>query len=301
MPYRNYKRGRRRRYNRSTAASTIGRAWRSKLKRRAGGLVSRTALSNRRNIRAMKKCIETKMISNVQCVSGNEFDGQFCQNLVVDNIGTDAISGLPFCADLLGGLVQGAGSNDRVGAWMHLKNITMHYAVTCDQRSPQAYMNLLLVHDSEPQAANDLTDLLQLESASPLPDNWTQLAFQNLDVTGKENRYKILWRKTHVLSAPSLVVNGTIPAITQAAVGDEMQPAHDGNYYVQSGSKEYPLAAYGAKTWKFQYKINYGTADAADRPQNQSIKLFAFQTAPEGFGIPRCRLDYHCRVRFQDA
>lgn len=299
MPRNYYKR--RRNYNRSSAAGTIQRQWRSKLRRRAGGLVSRTALSNRRDIRAMKKCIETKMISTVQCASGNEFNGQFCQNLVVDNIGTDVISGLPFCADLLGGLTQGTGSDDRIGSWIHLKNITMHYAVTCDQRAPQAYVNLLLVHDSEPQVQNDLTDLLQLSSANPLPENWTQLAFQNLDVTGKENRYKILWRKTHVLSAAALVVNGTIPATTQETVGNVMQPSHDGNYYVQAGSKKYPLAAYGAKTWKFQYKVNYGTADAADTPQNQSIKLFAFQTAPQGYGIPRCRIDYHCRVRFQDA
>ena len=71
------RRGGRRQYNRSTAASTISRAWKSKLRRRSGGLVSRTALSNRRNIRAMKKCIETKMLETVQCVSGNEFIGQY--------------------------------------------------------------------------------------------------------------------------------------------------------------------------------------------------------------------------------
>lgn len=298
-------RGRHRRYNRSTAASTIQRGWKKKLKRRAGGLVSRTALANRRNINAMKKCVETKMISDVQITSTNTgpFSGQFVQNLVVDNVGQDVAAALPYSNDLLGGLAQGTGSKDRIGAWIHLKSITMHYCITAPPRTPmqQAHFNILVVHDQEPNAASDLSQLLALQSAAPAPQNWTQLAFQNLDTTGKNNRYKLLWRKTHVLSAEKLYVSTTVPPITQEAVGDVMRPGYQGDYYVQGGSKEYPLCVYGTKTFKLQYKINYGTDPTSVIPENQTIRVFAFQTAPIGWNQPTCRLDYHTRVRFQDA
>ena len=298
-------RGRKRRYNRSTAASTIQRGWKRKLKRRAGGLVSRTALANRRNINAMKKCVETKMISDVQITSTNTgpFSGQYVQNLVVDAIGQDVAAALPYSNDLLGGLAQGTSSKDRIGAWIHLKSLTMHYCITANARdlTPAAHFNILVVHDQDPNAASDLSQLLALQSAQPVPSNWTQLAFQNLDTTGKNNRYKLLWRKTHVLSPESQYIVSNSGPMTQAAVGQQMQAPYPSAAYVQGQSKSYPMVVYGTKTFKLQYKINYGTDPTSVIPENQTIRVFAFQTSPIGYNTPTCRLDYHTRVRFQDA
>lgn len=301
-------RGRRRRYNRSTAAATIGRAWRKKLKRRTGGLVSRTALSNRRSIRKMKKCIETKMLQGVQVTSAGEFDGQTAENIIVDNEGEFTATSLPYSNDILSGLTQGTGSNQRVGAWIHLKNVTIHYCITADKTSPQCHYNLLLVHDQDPEAQANLTDLLELDCATPPVQNWTQMAFQDLNVTGKENRYKILWRKTHVVSCENPLADSTqaVPPITTTPAGvapniyGNVQRAGYSNQPNTSANKQYPLAVYGAKTWKFQYKINYGTDAGSTKPVNQSLKLFAFQTAPVGYRQPSARLDYYIRVRYND-
>lgn len=312
MPYsrkrrRQYARGSRKR---SRAASSIAAAWRAR-KRRKTSLFTKTLLANRRAVRRLNKCVETKMISGVDIQPTNGFKGQYVQNLIVDNVGQFIGPGTsPYANDLLGGLQQGTQSDERIGAWIHLKSITLHYSVIADQTSPQAHVNFLLVHDSDPQSAANLTQLLTLQSASPPPLNWTQLAFQSLDETGKGGRYKLLWRKTHVVSCASTLADSStaVPPIVTTA-----QPAPGGGTYsnvtratytnqpVNMACKQYPLCVYGTKTFRLKYKINYGQRPASDLPENQSLKLFCFQTAPIGQPQPSARIDYYARVRFHDA
>ena len=312
MPYRRYgKYARRpsyrsRRFSRASAASSIARAWRAR-KRRKTGLVSRTALSNRRQIRTLKKNVETKVMRDNQATQALQFAGQFNDSILVDNDGQEVPAALPFAGDLLY-CEQGTGQNQRVGAWIQLKSMTMHYNIYTNAPTQDATYQVLIVLDREPLLGASLTGaagVLELDSAAPAPPNALDLAFQNLGQTGKVGRFKILARKTHRLSSP-LVVTTQVPAIQTAAAGGAGTTY--GNVtratYLEgvctNMNKSYPAYVKGSINLKLSHKINYGP-DVSVQPSNQTIRIFAFQCAPAGFQQPRCILQYYTRIRFKDA
>lgn len=83
MPFRRrFRRKRRRR-----AASTIQRGWRRRARRKRGSLVARTALSNRKAIKRLKKAPELKFNNNGNCSARTMWCGQVLSNQVVSNVG----------------------------------------------------------------------------------------------------------------------------------------------------------------------------------------------------------------------
>lgn len=303
MPFRRRRHTFHRHRRRHHAASKIGRAWRARRRRRTG-LLTRTALANRRTIRRITKAVETKVVDDNQANANSTFEGQYADDIVVDNTGQEVAANIPFAGDLLY-LNQGSASNKRVGSWIQLKSLTMHYCVTlpvsrgCDM----CQYELFVVLDRSPTLGASLTGatgLLTLESANPAPQNALALAFQNLAETGKHGRFKILARKRHVLSnfLPSSSTLTQVPAITQAAAGQVMRPLYN-EEVVQQRSRSYPCSITGSINLKLGYKINYGP-NTAVQPTNQTIRIMAFQTAPTGRPIPQAVLQYYTRVRYKD-
>ena len=313
MPYRRYGRkysGRSRRYGRrhAAAASKISRAWRVR-KRRRTGLLTRTALANRRQIRRMNKAVETKVLRDNQATQALQFAGQFNDSILVDNTGQEVPAALPFAGDLLY-CTQGAGQDQRVGAWIQLHSMTMHYCISTQAPTRDATYQLFVVLDREPLQGASLTGaagVLQLDSALPAPPNKLSLAFQNLGQTGKGGRFKILARKTHRLSSAE-VVTTAVPPITTSAASGGAPPVTYGDVsrstYLEgtttSLAKSHPAYINGSINLKLGYKINYGP-DVSVQPSNQTIRIMAFQACPAGFQQPRCILQYYTRVRFKDA
>lgn len=291
------------RYNRS--ARSIQNAWKRK-KRRHTSLISRTTQANRKTIRAMKKCIETKMVEDHQAIYNpvgmNPFSGQFCDNMTVDNEGVSVADQLPFSGDLLR-VEMGDGSDKRVGAWIHMKSLTLKYCVTLvGTTEPNTLVTVLLVLDRQPRSVLSLDDIYKSQSTiSPpvQPANKFNLAFQNLQSNsggGEKGRFKILYRKQHRVSNPQYIRAGAVPAITQAAQGSQMRPIYYNSQWV---STQYPPNAYGSHTITNKYKLNYGanfSGTINQTPQNQSIKLLAY-TDQAG---EQATLQYYARFRFHD-
>lgn len=294
-----------RRRGRHRAASSIQRAWRAK-KRRKAGLNQRTMLSNRRAIKKLSKSLETKMVDNNQAASAVQFSGQYNDNIMVDNTGQESVAGIPFAADLLH-LPQGAGEKQRVGAWIQLKSMTIHYCVALPttRGTQDCWYEVFVVLDKSPTLGASLVGaqgLLALESAAPAPTNKLMLAFQNLDETGKAGRFKILARRKHRLCSGTIVGAGVVPAITPApppATFGSARAAYS-NGVVQSLPKGFPQYINSSINLKLGHKINYGP-DTSVQPVNQTIRLFAFQCNPAGYVQPQATLQFYTRVRYKDA
>lgn len=314
MPYRRYGRkysGRSRRYGRrhAAAASKIGRAWRVR-KRRRTGLLTRTALANRRQIRRINKSVETKVLRGEQATPAQQFSGQWSDRVTVDNTGQEVGAAIPFAGDLLY-CTQGTGQDERVGAWIQLKSLTMHYCISTtalNQPTPDCWYEIFVVHDKEPLQGASLVGaagVLQLDTANPAPQNALMLAFQNLGETGKEGRFKILARKKHRLSSyttsgqavPAIITvpTGTPPTV----IGNVQRPQYlDAN--ARQMARSYPAFVRGSINLKLGYKINYGP-DVSTQPSNQTLRVMAFQCNPTGLATPATVLQYYTRVRFKDA
>lgn len=312
MPYRRRhgKFNRRRSGRRSGAATSISRAWRSR-KRRKTSLISRTAQSNRRQIRRLSKAVETKVLQAEQATPAQQFAGQWSDRVQVDETGQEVGAAIPFAGDLLY-CTQGVGQDQRIGAWIQLKSMTMHYCINCptNMPTPDCWYELFVVLDREPLLGASLTGaagVLALETAAPAPNNKLSLAFQNLGTTGMANRFKILARKKHRLSsATTLPVN--VPPITTSAAsggappvtyGDVSRSAYPHGVATQY-PRSYPQYINGSVNLKLSHKINYGP-DVSVQPSNQTIRVMAFQCNPAGIALPQCRLQYYSRVRFKDA
>lgn len=80
-------RARFRKTRRRRAASSIQAAWRQRQKQKRGSLVSRTALANRKAIKAIKRNQELKFVNNAQCSTRTNYIGQILTNTKVDNYG----------------------------------------------------------------------------------------------------------------------------------------------------------------------------------------------------------------------
>lgn len=297
---------RRRAFSRNAAASKISRAWRARRRRRTG-LLARTALANRRTIRRMNKAVETKVLQMTQATPAQQFAGQFQDSVVVDNTGQDVAAAIPFAGDLLY-CAQGAGQDQRVGAWIQLKSLTMHYAITCQGPTQDAWYELFVVLDRDPLQGASLTGsqgVLFLESATPAPPNKLALAFQNLGETGsKHNRFKILARRKHRLSnflniGTSVPPISTAPATSGGTTYGNVTRAVYTPAVASQMPRSFPQYVQGSINLKLRHKINYGP-DTSTQPSNQTIRIMAFQCNPAGIAQPRCMLQYYTRVRFKD-
>lgn len=302
MPY-----GRRqnfRKRGRHSSARSIQNAWRSK-KRRKAGLNQRTMLSNRRAIKKLSKSLETKMVDNNQAAQAVQFSGQYNDNIMVSNTGQETVANIPFAADLLH-LSQGVGESQRIGAWIQLKSMTIHYCVALptDRGTVDCWYELFVVLDRSPTLGASLVGaqgLLALTSAAPAPPNKLMLAFQNLDETGKAGRFKILARRKHRLNS-GVSTGFTVPAIAPAAAPATFGSERDAylDAVTTSLAKGYPQYINSSINLKLGHKINYGP-DTSVQPTNQTIRLFAFQCNPAGYLQPRATLQFYTRVRYKDA
>jgi len=306
MPFGHRRNFKKRGRGRHSAASSIQRAWRAK-KRRKAGLNQRTMLSNRRAIKKLSKSVETKMVDDNQAAQAVQFSGQYNDNIMVDETGQETVAGIPFAADLLH-LPQGAGEKQRIGAWIQLKSMTIHYCVSYPPSArggEDCWYELFVVLDRSPTLGASLTGstgLLALENAAPNPPNRLMLAFQNLDETGKAGRYKILARRKHRLSMATWVPGDVVPAIDPApapATFGSHRDAYALNNLFSIG-KAYPKYVNSSINLKLGHKINYGP-DTSVQPTNQTIRLFAFQCNPAGYTQPLATLQFYTRVRYKDA
>ena len=86
---------RRRRYARGarSAASTIQQGWRNYQKKKRGGLVTRTALANRKAIKSIRRDQELKFVSEQPASVRTNYIGQILSNAKVDNWGMSQSSG----------------------------------------------------------------------------------------------------------------------------------------------------------------------------------------------------------------
>lgn len=295
----------RRRRRRHAAASRIGRAWRAR-KRRRTGLLTRTALANRRTIRRIAKAVETKVVDSNQATQALQFNGQFNDAIIVDKDGQEVGAAIPFAGDLLY-MQQGSNSDRRIGAWVQLKSLTMHYCVTLPSNYPSdvCWYQIFVVLDRSPTLGASLIGaegLLQGPNGlvGP-PNNALALWFQNLGETGKDGRYKILARRKLTLGS-NTCTGFQVPAIAPAAppaTFGSARPAYL-DCSVSNLARSGPSSVIGSINLKLNHKINYGP-DVSVQPTNQTLRIFAFQCAPTGSNQPRAVLQYYTRVRYKDA
>ncbi len=304
MPYkRNHKRRRRRRGYGGTRnlAKTLRARQRKKV-----GLNTRVTLANRQQIRKLSKATETKMNDRIQGEPVNDFDGQFQDSIVVDKDGVDVPSNQVFSPSLLR-LTQGDGAYQRIGQWVQMKSLTMKYCITSDIGSgpdQRMYMMLVLDREGDRGSGSSLADVLNLFAVAPPPANQYALAFQNLNNTGKDGRFKILWKKSHKLSSwrqtaanvGSIVTN---PAVSAGTTYGNVTRTNYNNY--QFTSAQYPERVYGSVTIKRPYKLNYTDEGTERSPENQTIRLYAWSESTQTPDGSRAVLQYYCRFRFKDA
>ena len=325
--YSSYRRSRRYGRRHAAAASSIARAWRIR-KRRKTPLVSRTVLSNRRQIRKIKSSIETKVLDDTVASLANTFQsGLSCGGVNVDENGqyvdytaapgpTGLFPNGPFVCDLMSPLSQGSGNDERVGAWIAMKSLTLKYCITADTRTAKGFFGLLLVLDRQPTVGNaSLRGVLQKTGAGPLTTQPNAIAMSFYDVpntTDKDGRYKVLWHKKHAWSCLGLQRSqGPVPPIQTAAAGttpdvygNVTRATYTPSAYVSS-SQGAPYMIYGSKTLKIPYKLNYGN-DNSTQCENQTILLMAYQCGSVADnacnpGGPRATLQFRGRFRFKDA
>lgn len=107
MPRGIYKRRSRGPYRKTKnrAATTIARAWRARMRRKRGGLVSRTALANRKAIKSIRRNIELKFVNSAVATARTNYCGQILSRVPCDNYGmsqssTDWVSAGPAATTL---------------------------------------------------------------------------------------------------------------------------------------------------------------------------------------------------------
>lgn len=282
MPYRAgyHSRHRHRRRARRHASGVIGRAWRKRQRRRAGGLVARTALANRRQIKRIKRGIETKMIELGNGVIANDYSAPSFVRQQVDINGFEGTGALPLVLKPMRSLVRGDGPNEMAGEWVKMKSLTykIYFQATAGLLGETNNVGCLIVLDRDPTSAvsPSLTGLTPgtLDTGALLGGNsqLPMLRYQNLDTCGKTNRYKVL---RHIRARVQSTATSVLPP-------DK----------VVSG------------TLKLPYNVQYGTPVAPVVPQtpfrpiNQEL-LFFFYSDSAAAPHPTCSI--HCRFRFKDA
>jgi len=254
------------------ASSTIGRAWRRRKARRSGGLVARTAVANRRNIRRINRSIETKMIELPTATPANNWAGQNMVRIQVDSNGFDSLVATPTVMKPFRELAQGDTSATRTGDWVKVKSLT--YKIFFNSISgllPETNMvGCFFVLDREPNNTV-LPSLVGIVAGTPdagtlLGGNsqLIHLRYQNMVTCGKTQRYKVL---KHVRVRVQSLTPGGVFSPDQTRSG----------------------------TLKFPYNLRY---DATDAPINQELLMFFYSDSAV---TPHPAISVHCRFRFKDA
>lgn len=191
--YRRRKRGPYRK-TKARAASTIARAWRARMRRKRGGLLTRTALANRKAIKSIRKNVELKFVNDAVASSRTNYCGQILSRVPLDNYGmsqssADWVSAGPaattlpsaasYCPVMLNPIVitqagqpvysgatvtKAATEKSRIGNDIIMSHYTAKITMVggCAQENSGAYANVvrkqkvtaLLLLDREPQKQN---------------------------------------------------------------------------------------------------------------------------------------------------
>lgn len=265
-------------YKRYKAARTIGRAWRARKRRRAGGLLARTALSNRRALRRLNRSVETKMIDTVPASVGTGYGGQWLASQAVDSRGwlANVVATPVAVLSPWYGVAQGDGADERTGDYITMKSLT--YKINFIAANAETNrVGCYIVLDTQP--SNSQASL----SGAPAPlasetilDTGPQASgvmpqrFQNMDTcAGPQARYKVLKHIQTRLSKSTLGTSGVGP----------LKPS-----VIVSG------------TLKAPYRIRYDGTNLL--PANQNL-LFCFYS--DSGVAPHPTFDFRCRFRYKDA
>lgn len=265
----------RRSHRRGKAAGSIQKAWRKRNRRKKGGLVVRTAQSNRRAIRAIKKNTEVKVLEDTNAI-GPLYQGQyFTLDAGTDGrttLGIEAIVS-PWC-----GMAQGTAFDQRVGDWVTMHSLTYKIQVDCENiNAPLAAesnrVGCLIVIDRDPDsvAPNLNNGGTTVSTPGTLLHNLTlqqlpYLSYQDLNnCGGPEARYKVLRH-----------LKGTV------------QQQKDG------ATRFISLVWNG--TLKSKYKVKY--PNGARCPTNQSLRFFFYS---DSVLAPGPTFTGYMRFRYKDA
>lgn len=278
MPYGRPSRFKPRQYKRYKSARTLQRAWRARKQRRQGSVVARQALSNRRQIKSIKKSIESKMIETVS-TTANQYSGQAFVRQTVDINGFEGTGVTNLCLKPCRGIIQGHQTTQRNGDWIKMKSLTykIYVSAVTGVLPEQNHVMCYIVLDRNPM---DETIPNWNGIVAGTPDDGTLsggnsqnplMRYQNMLTCGNTQRFKVLKKLSCRVQSASAVT---------AAV---LQPDA-----VMSG------------TLKLPYNLRYIEADAPlpARPSNQELLLFFVSDSSVA---PHPQVSVHCRFRYKDA
>lgn len=267
-PYRTTARGRRRKM----AARTIQSGWRKRKRRAAGGLVARTALSNRRQIKKINRGIETKMLELPTATPANNWEGQNLVRIQVDVNGFDSVAGTPVVLKPFAQLAQGSTSAQRDGDWVKVKSLTykIYFQALAGLLPETNHVGCILVLDRTPNE-DVLPSLNGIVAGTPDDGTLTggnsqlqHLRYQNMETCGNTQRFKVL---KHIKA----------------------------RVQTQGAGAVFPPDAVRIGTIKNPYNLKY---DSTDAPLNQQLLMFFYSDSSVA---PHPSFSCHARFRFKDA
>ena len=285
------------------------------------GLNNRLTISNAHQIAKLKNAVETKVAEDIEANAASNFEGNYVINLQADLNG--AFVGAPslsawnllackqYKAPIPGTTNINQDVDGRIGRWVTMKSLTMKYALRADYNNDgnsNQRVWLYIVHDSQPDLATPtIGDFLDSQATTTPPIatfglSEKALSFQNLSATGKKGRFKLVWKKMHVLtpgesSVGSRFVNAVVPPIVPAPAPATYGSARAGYNVTSNYSKSYPNHIYGSVTIKKPYKLNYGSDGREIVPVNQSLFLMMHSEDSQ----TAANLTAYCRFRYKDA
>lgn len=204
MPWKRHRR-KPRASGRSGGSSNLSSAWKKRNRRAKGGLVTRTAESNRRAIKKLRHSIETKLIDNVVCAAPL-FSGQI---LAIDaDTNGESQAGDPAIWRPLRSLAEGSAANKRIGNHVTLQRLQYRVEVFPETGAISSEYNrvgMIIVLDTDPTNAtlpnlnnqNQLTvnagTLLSCVSPGAVGSQPVYQQYQNVLTCGTtDSRYKVL-------------------------------------------------------------------------------------------------------------
>lgn len=283
-----HKRHTRRGRSRREAASSIGRAWRAR-KRRKVGLVQRTVTANRRGLSILRKSQEIKVKGDQVAVAGNPpatWAGQQFRFQADYRGETNSVAGTKAIVNPLW-LSAGTGSDQRIGNWIQMTSLSYHVEILCETGAVAASSNrvgMFVVLDTAPLAdgagstpAANLYNYTgagapntgSLLNAFGTNNDKPWLMFKNkATTTGPDARYKIL--RHH-----------------KGIVQPQAEGAVKFNSVIFSDSIKAP------------YKLNYADPATGNAlPQNQRLLFFCYSDSAV---FPAPTFNGICRLRYRDA
>ena len=311
------KKGGKKKYSKSSSTETLTKRLENSQKKKIG-LNNRLTIANSHQIARLKKTIETKVAENIEASSLNNYEGNFVVNLQADYEGSftggsgASAWNLLACKNLKAyssGTTVNTDVDGRVGRWIQMKSMTMKYCVYADENADENQNQrvwLYIIHDTQPDLNTPVIgDVFKSEASDspPIPAtniNGIALSFMNLGQIGKKGRYRLLWKKLHILT-PSSEGNGYVNAVVPPIV-PAPAPATYGSARAQytlhsSYAKGYPNHIYGSVTIKRPYKLNYGDDIRETVPENQTLFLMMHSEDSS----TAANLTAYTRFRYKDA